>query len=178
MQQIGGKAINTYYPPLQLEKYENYCLDPNLEKFHNLKKRYNNEMLIQKGDKPAVIMHSPQYKTRFNFNRDLPLNLACIKRLAQKNKTNPTVPAALSQSTIYKELTQLSTENPTLLVQLSLKKFNWKKTSKPVLEPFIETFAPEENFGSDEEEFYGWKMRERSGGQRATRASLEGVKAS
>lgn len=137
-------------------------------------------MLIEKGDKPAVIMHSPQYKTRFNFNRDLPLNLACIKRLAKKSKDDSlsSVPASIKDSTIYQELLNLSTENPNLIAKFSLKKFLWKKTGKLVFEPFIETFLAEENFGSDEEEFYGWKMRERSGGQRATKESIAGVKAS
>lgn len=60
IQQLGNKCINTWYPPLRLEDTTLLSTNPNLKRFNDLKKRLNNQMMGEDGEKPAVVMHSPQ----------------------------------------------------------------------------------------------------------------------
>ena len=60
IQQLGNKCINSWYPPLRLEDTTLLSSNPNLKRFNDLKKRLNNQMMGEDGEKPAVVMHSPQ----------------------------------------------------------------------------------------------------------------------
>ena len=156
VQQLGNLAINTWYPPQILEEPNKLKENPKLSTFNNLKKKYNNEMMDSLGEKPAVIMHSPQYRRNYNMNRELPLNLRCVNKLKSGN-SDSTIPTSLKESIIFRELMELSVVNPILLKDLSLKEFKWKKHNKLVMVEEIIIEDDEQSLNSEDEEFYGRK---------------------
>lgn len=158
IQQVGEKAINLYVPRLQLEQKDDMLTNPNLKIFNNKKKRYNNNLMEIMGEKPAVIMHSPQNIRTYQLNRDFPVNLGCVNRLvSRKEQAKSAVPGVLESSIIYNELLELVDIDPLLLRDLSLKEFKWKGTNKSVIPDDIIVEDDEAEIDSEDEAFYGRK---------------------
>ena len=63
----------------------------------------------------------------------------------------------MRESMIYKELLELSSENPMLLKEFSLREFRWRKSGKLVLGQCKIVHDEEDSICSEDEEFYGRK---------------------